>query len=78
MVKQKKLKLKIDERNKQMITRTQLIKSKIALSTQNLFISTEILEKIEILDKVSSGHFPILIETKLIAKESNKKKIMML
>ena len=73
-----KLKLKIDERNKQMITRTQLMKGKIASSTLDLFISTETLERIETLDKASSDHFPILIETKLIAKNQNKKKIIKL
>ena len=75
---EEKLKLKIDERNKQMITRTQLIKGKIASSTLDLFISTETLERIETLDKASSNHFPILIETKLIAKNQNKKKIIKL
>ena len=61
-----------------MITRTQQIKDKIASSTLDLFITKETLERIETLDKASSDHFSILIEAKIIAKESNKKKIMKL
>ena len=62
------LKLKVDDRNKNLITRMQNTKGKLKSNTLNLFISTEQFETIEKFDKNLSDHFPILISTKIPLK----------
>ena len=70
------LKLKVDERNKNLITRMQNTKGELKSSTLDLFISTEQFETIETLDKNSSDHFPILISTKIPSKKQIKIKTL--
>ena len=68
------LMIKIDERNKNLITRTQTVKGKKVVSTLDLLLTTESLEKIQTLDKNSSDHFPLLIKTKIQSKETKRSK----
>ena len=68
------LKIKIDEKNKNLITRTQTVKGKKVASTLDLFLTTESLETIQTLDKNSSDHFPLLIKTKIPLKETKRAK----
>ena len=72
------LKLKIDQRNRDLITRAQIFKGKEIVSTLDIFLTTESLESIQTLDKNLSDHFPILIHTKLSSNESRKIKTIKL
>ena len=66
------LKINIDNRSKNLITRTQSIKGKEINSSLDLFLTTEPIEAIQRLDKNSSDHYPLLIITKTPSKESKR------